>query len=380
MRGTLREKRPGYWELRVQTGRNALTGQHGQASRTFRGTRREAEKELAAFYVEVVERPATPPGKRSMGELLDAWFELASADLAPKTAHEYERIIRARIRPAVGHRPVRQVEASEIDRFYRALQRQAGLSAASVRHVHAILSKAMGQAVKWGWIHESPIPRTSPPPVRRNEVIPPQPADVVRLLEAAREHDADFGLLLLLAATTGARRGELCALRWRDLDLTVGACTIRRALTDVGGHVAEKGTKTHAARRLRLDAATLDELRAHRRAAEERAEQFAVPVAEDAFVCSHAPDGSTPLRPDKVTRDFGLIRDRLGLRRVRFHDLRHFMATTMLGAGVPLRTVSGRLGHANATTTLGVYAHFIEATDGEAAELMRRALGLDVRA
>ena len=81
-----------------------------------------------------------------------------------------------------------------------------------------------------------------------------------------------------------------------------------------------------------------------------------------------------------MTRDFGLIRDRLGLRRVRFHDLRHFMATTMLGAGVPLRTVSGRLGHANATTTLGVYAHFIEATDGEAAELMRRALGLDARA
>jgi len=380
MRGTLREKRPGYWELRVQVGRDPLTGQHGQASRTFRGTRWEAEKALAAFYVEVVEQPSAPPGKRSMSELLDAWFELASADLAPKTAHEYARIIRARIRPALGHRPVRQVQASEIDRFYRALQRHEGLSAPSVRHVHAILSLAMGQAVKWGWIHESPIPRTSPPPVRRTEVIPPEPADVVRLLEAARAYDADFALLLLLAATTGARRGELCALRWRDIDLTAGSVTIRRTLTDVGGRVGEKDTKTHAARRLRLDVATLDELRAHRRAAEERAAEFAVSVAEGAFVCSHAPDGSTPLRPDKVTRTFTVIRNSLGLNRVRFHDLRHFMATTMLGGGVPLRTVSGRLGHANATTTLGVYAHFIEATDGEAAELMRRALGLDVRA
>jgi len=111
----------------VQVGRDPLTGQHGQASRTFRGTRREAEKALAAFYIEVVERPSAPPGKRSMSELLDAWFELASADLAPKTAHEYARIIRARIRPALGHRPVRQVEASEIDRFYRALQRHEGL-------------------------------------------------------------------------------------------------------------------------------------------------------------------------------------------------------------------------------------------------------------
>jgi len=79
-----------------------------------------------------------------------------------------------------------------------------------------------------------------------------------------------------------------------------------------------------------------------------------------------------------VTRTFTVIRNSLGLDRVRFHDLRHFMATTMLAGGVPLRTVSGRLGHANAT--LGVYAHFIEATDGEAAELMRQALGSHVRA
>jgi len=374
MRGTLREKRPGQWELRVQTGRDPLTGKHGQSSRTVRGTRREAEKALAAFYVEIVERPSAPPGKRSMAELLDAWFELASADLAPKTAHEYSRIIQARIRPALGHRPVRQLDASEVDRFYRALQRQEGLSAASIRHVHAILSKALGQAVKWDWITESPIPRTSPPPVRRTEVTPPEPAEVARLLEAAQAHDADFGMLLLLAATTGARRGELCALRWRDIDLDVGSLTIRRALSDVGGHVEEKDTKTHAARRLRLDAATVEELRRHRRAAEGRAAEFAVEVVRDAFVCSHAPDGSSPLRPDQVTRYFGVVRQRLGLRRVRFHDLRHFMATTMLGGGVPLRTVSGRLGHANATTTLGVYAHFIEATDGDAAELMRKVL------
>lgn len=92
-----------------------------------------------------------------MGELLDAWLDQATDDLSPKTAYEYGRLIRTRIRPGLGDRMVRRVDASEVDHFYRALQRQAGLSPASVRHVHAILSKAFAQAVKWGWLKESPI-------------------------------------------------------------------------------------------------------------------------------------------------------------------------------------------------------------------------------
>ena len=95
----------------------------------------------------------------------------------------------------------------------------------------------------------------------------------------------------------------------------------------------------------------------------------------DAFVFSAAPDGSAPLHPDTVTSGFQRLCRRLGLNGVRLHDLRHLHATQLLAAGVPVRTVSGRLGHANAATTLNVYAHFLDASDRQAAEVIGGLLG-----
>ncbi len=373
--GTVRKRSNGLWEVRVSLPRDSLTGGRQQLTRYVRGTRAEADLALARLTVEATDTGAPDPaGRHTVARLLEEWLDLISGRLAPKTVHEYRRLSRARVVPALGDRPVRAVDASEVDRFYRALQREAGLSAASVRQVHAVLSGAFGQAVKWGWIPASPITRTSPPPVRQQEIRPPAPVDVNALIAAARADDPDFGIFLVLAATTGARRGELCALRWLDIDLDAGSMVIHRALTDVGGKVSEKTTKTRVARRLRLDARTVSELRAHREAAEDRATSCGVPLSPLAFVCSHAGDGAAPLRPDKATSTFTALRNRLGQPTVRLHDLRHFMATTALAAGVPVRTVSGRLGHANAATTLGVYGHFVEASDAAAAELLRAAM------
>ena len=256
--------------------------------------------QVTAFYAEV-DAPASPASKGTVGDLLEAWLDQVTDELSPKTVHEYRRLIQTRIRPALGDRPVKRLDASEVDQFYRALQRQARLAPGSVRHVHAILSKAFAQAVRWGWLKESPITRTSPPAVRRSTIKPPDPADVVRLLEAAAEYDPDLGMLLLVGAVTGARRGELCALRWSDIDLVKGSVLIDRALIDVGGRVGEKDTKTHAARRLRLDAATVEALVEYRAATEQRAAVVGTTLIPDAFAFSHAADGSMPIRPAKVT-------------------------------------------------------------------------------
>lgn len=304
-------------------GRDPLTGHQRQVSRAVRGSRREAEKALAAFYAEV-DAPPDPAARGTVGELLDAWLGQVTDRLSPTTVHEYHRLIQVRIRPALGDRPVKRLDASEVDRFYRALQRQAGLGPASVRHIHAILSKAFAQAVRWGWLNESPISRTSPPAVRRSTIEPPDPDDVVRLLEAAADDDPDLGMLLLVSAVTGARRGEVCALRWSDLDLVTGSVLIHRALIDVGGHISEKDTKTHAACRLRLDAATVEALTLYRAATEQRAAALGTTLTSDAFTFSHAPDGSKPLSPQKVTTSFRHLANGLNQTHVRLHDLRHF--------------------------------------------------------
>jgi integrase len=151
--------------------------------------------------------------------------------------------------------------------------------------------------------------------------------------------------------------------------------TISRSVVEGGKGIAiEKDTKTHAARHIALDADTAAVLTAHRHRMAERSLACGRSLSDDAFVFSSAPDGSASLQPNEVTKEFIRVRGRIGLDSVRLHDLRHFAATRLLAAGVPVRTVSGRLGHANAATTLGVYAHFLEASDREAAEALGAVL------
>ncbi len=160
----------------------------------------------------------------------------------------------------------------------------------------------------------------------------------------------------------------MCGLRWKDVDLDTGTLTISRAIVEAAHSVlVEKDTKTHASRRIALDPDTVDMLRGHRKRAEERASACEVRRPDESYVFSADPDGQRPWAPNDVTKDFIRLRKAAKLPTVRLHDLRHFAATRLLAAGVPVRTVSGRLGHSNAATTLGVYAHFVEESDREAA-------------
>jgi len=191
--------------------------------------------------------------------------------------------------------------------------------------------------------------------------------DTRALLVAADEHDPEFGALLRVLASTGARRGEVCGLRWSDVDLDGATAYIHRSIAAVPGGTFEKDTKTHGARRIALDPATARVLQDHRARIEARAAMCDMPFNPNGFVFTVTADGSSPLHPDTVSAGFRRLCDRAGLAGVRLHDLRHVHATQLLAAGVPVRTVSGRLGHANAATTLNVYAHFLEASDRDAA-------------
>jgi integrase len=150
------------------------------------------------------------------------------------------------------------------------------------------------------------------------------------------------------------------------LDVEAGELRIRRAIAmDAEGQPYVKDTKTHQSRRLALDEATVARLRAHRRRARERALALGVRLATDAYLFADV-EGH-PWRPDVCTNRFGRLRKQLGLESVRLHDLRHFMATALGDAGLPIATISKRLGHRDAATTLNIYTHALPATDQVAA-------------
>lgn len=371
MRGHMRQ-RGDAWELRAYVGRDPVTGREKYKTLTFRGGKRAAEAELARFITQV-SGGGHGAGDTTLTELIQRWLDLVRDDLSPSTVRGYERIIRCYIDPSVGQLHLNKLRTDQLDRFYAHL-RECGrtdgspLAPATIRQTHAVIRRALNQAHRWGWIASNPAALASPPRVRTRPVSPPDPSQVLRLIDEAEKLDPEMACFLLLAATTGARRGELCALRWTDIDLDLGTAVIARSLVEgQGSELVEKDTKTHASRGIALDRASIAELQRHHEQCGQRAAAYGSALRKSAHVFSLDLDGRRPWVPNEVTKRFIRIRKSVGLDSVRLHDLRHFTATRLLAEGVPVRTVSGRLGHANAATTLGVYAHFLAESDRDAA-------------
>lgn len=197
-----------------------------------------------------------------------------------------------------------KVRTTDLDRLYVGLVIERGLSAASVRQVHTVIRRVLRRAVRWGWIAIDPAADASPRRIPKPDIAPPDVEQVGELLRYANEHQPELGQFLHLAATTGARRGELCALRWENIDHAVSALTIGRAIVAIQGGLVEKDTKTHAARRIALDPGTLAVLHEHRAAAEARAHAVEVELRPTAYLFSAEPDGSIPRAPTTVTKWF----------------------------------------------------------------------------
>jgi integrase len=315
----------------------------------------------------------------TVGQMLERWFEHAEGRLSPSTADHARTILDAHLLPHIGETPLRQLTTAKIDALYRLLSERGGrggkpLAPATVRRTHNVLHRALVQAVRWGWVSLNPAAAASPPPLPSRDIRPPSPEQLRLLFARAGEENPAFAVFLQLAAATGARRGELVALRWTDVDLASGVVTIARGAVKGKDGLVVKDTKTHGTRRIALDRATVALLAAHRQAAESVARACETLLPDDAYVFSDDPDGRSSWRPWLVTQAFARLAARSGMREVRLHDLRHFVATRLLSSGVDVRTVAGRLGHKNPNVTLSVYAHFLPEADREAAELLGRIL------
>ena len=372
MRGSKRELRRGVWELRVSTGKNPVTGKYGLMSKTFHGTARDADSALRDLLDQ--QAPAVDGVGATFGQLLDQWLEECERlDLSPTTLRSYRAQIKRTIRPRLGKVPLTALTAKHLDDLYGAMK-ASGKSTKTIRNHHAVISAALHQAVRWGWVKTNIAEMAKPPRVPRTQVSAPSVEVVRQVIEEAEHRDPRLASFLMLAALTGMRRGELCALRWTDLDLTLGIVEVSRSVVAVSGGLAERSTKTDRARKVALDAVGVALLTEYRAQVDEWAKEAGAKLAEDAFVFSPLVEATTPFRPDNVTSFFIRVRDAVGAPSVRLHDLRHFTATQLIGAGVDIRTVAERLGHTDPSLTLRVYTHVIEQRDRAAAEIMGQVL------
>lgn len=343
----MRERRRGVWELIVEAGRDPLTGKNRQISRTFEGSLRDAKKARAELLTEVG-RGLHVGTNGTLDDLFDAWVpELERKKRSPNTVHGYAKEYRNNIQPTLGRTMVRKISTRMLSELYGAHE-QRGLAPSSIRKIHATISSMMTQACRWGWRSDNPAVWAEPPPVPTKPRIVPTPDEVRQLIEAAaRSRRPEYGRLFFVAATTGARRGELCALRrQRDLDGEEQVAVIARNLIELSHRPLEEApTKNRRERSLAIDDRTMEVLAAQIEMMEKRASLLGTELVADAFIFSDSPDGSKPWRPSAVTRYFGRLRTREGLDHLTFRTLRRFMDTYGQQLGFAPAQVALRAGH-----------------------------------
>jgi len=385
--GHIRQQGKGSWELKFDLGRDPLTGKRITKYATFHGTKRKAQDELTRLLAHRNEGSYVDPTKMTVAEYLRHWL---AADIdrrvAARTAARHRGIVEQNIIPRLGHVPMRKLTAVHIEAFEAELQREGwvkrrrqskkaegaesaqaenrGLSAQTVQHVHRTLSQALSHAVRLGMLLKNPAAQVKPPRPERREIKILGKDEIGAVLKAAKV--TPLYLPVLVAVTTGLRRGELLGLRWSDLDLKAGTLTVNQSIERIKGKIAFKAPKTKTSRRsIALPAVTVHALQEHRAAQAEERLMLGLGRDQCGLVFTRA-DGA-PLDADSMTKAFARLVAATKVTPITFHGLRHTHISHLLMDGVHVKVVSERAGHANVNITLSVYAAYIPSMQADAA-------------
>lgn len=330
-------------------------------------TKKAATSALTKVAAGVDDGTFVEPSKLTVADWLERWAATqAVVGRSPTTLAGYERDIRNHVAPAIGAARLQALTAADIDRLYSTMVAK-GLGPGTVRKVHALVRKALGDAERKGLVPRN-VARAADPPslkaARAGEMRVWAP-DQLRAFLGATADDEHLALWRL-AGMTGMRRGEVCGLLWRDVDLDAGTVLVHRQLTTVGYEVVTREvTKSGERRTVDLDATTVAVLR--RWKATQAGWRLAVgPGWRDTGLVFTKVDGSAH-HPELVSRRFERLAIKASLPPLRFHDLRHTHASHWLAAGQNIKALSERLGHADASITLRVYAHLMPGQGREAA-------------
>jgi integrase len=377
MKGHIYQRAKGTWTIVYDLPVDYTTGKRRQKSQTVKGTKRDAQRALREVLMSLEQGSYVKPNKLILGELLRQWIkEYASMNTTDRTQESYTSIIERHLIPALGRVSLVDLQAQHIQSYCAEklsngrTDGKGGLSARSVVYHHRILSKALDYAVKMGLVVRNVAKVVEPPRTARVTMHTLNPEEVTCFLDAARE--TDYYVYFSTLLYTGLRRGELLALRWRNLDLDSAKLMVVETAYRLGnGEYRIKEPKTPQSRRtVTLPPSLVELFRAYRADQELLRIQLGVSLNSDDFVFIR-PDG-TPINPNAVTLAFRRIIKRAGLRDLRIHDLRHTHATLMLTAGIHPKVVSERLGHANIGITLDIYSHVLPGLQEAAAEKFDR--------
>lgn len=357
--GSISRREDGYWVGRLSLGKD---DQGKRQRKTVYGkTQAEVVSRLEALRQQSKSSKKSILGKDTLGSFLQRWLDDdVSVNKAAKTHEEYELAIRLYVTPFIGAERLAVVDGEKLVEW-QARMKRAGHSANTRLRAIRVLRNALNKAVKLRLLAVNPMAAVDKPKVSRKEVIPLEPSECHKLFRTCERHR--IGDLIILAAMTGLRKGELFGLHWDSVNLPEGVLFVRRSLVETGSGLSVKEPKTAAGRRMvTLGQDAVEALK--RRMAKAQAEGFDPELVPIVFPNT---EGGY-LRGSNFDRNIWYpIREAAGIpETVKFHDLRHTQASLMLAAGVELKVIQKRLGHRDFATTANIYAHLMAGAQAEA--------------
>ncbi|MBX4954322.1 site-specific integrase [Rhizobium lentis] len=387
MKGHIRERSPGKWAIVLDVP-DPETGKRRRKWHKFHGTKRQAETECARLVAELSGGSYIEPAKTTVREFMIRWLAHEKANVSPKTHQRYEELLLKNVAPVIGSVIMNKLTPARIDGCWTILlesgrrpkkrregasskaEEKKGLSPRTVHHCRRVMLSAFEQAVKWDLLKKNPVALTKPPKVEKKPMEAFNASQTGVMLDELRK--SRVFIAALLAALCGLRRGEIVALRWRDVDFANGTVAIRESAEQVGTLVRYKETKSGKSRSVALSTTVLEELKRHRLSQAEEQLKVGIRPDENSFIIAQV-EGS-PLKPVSLTHEWTRLLAKTSLPRIRFHDLRHSHATQLLAAGVHPKIASERLGHSTIGITLDLYSHVMPGMQANAAEQVDAAI------
>jgi integrase len=362
MKGHVCEKVPGSgnWYAVIDM-RDPDTGKRRRKWHTLEASgKRQAQIECANLISAIDGGTYIEPDKTTLAQYLEQWLKNIKPNVAPRTHERYAEICRKNIAPLIGSAILTRLKPVQISAAYaKALSEgttsKGALSPQSVQHMHRVLKQALKQAVRWETLHRNAADAVDAPKVNKREMKVYDVPQTVDLIELVRGHR--IFIAVILAAMCGLRRGEIAAVRWRNVDLDQRKLSVVQSAEQTRSGVRYTEPKRGRTRNVELSAFVVSELRAWRVQQAQELLRLGVRANDDTLICTTA--AGVGIQPNSLTHEWQKVIAGKPLPRIRFHDLRHTHATHMLASNVNPKIVSERLGHSKVGITLDLYSHVL---------------------
>lgn len=355
------------YQITVEGDRDPLTGKRNRKYKTVRGTKKQAELVRRKMIEEMESGDIVVASAMKVKDWMEEWVSNYVPNIEATTRVGYNERIRNSINPYLGEIPLKTLKPLFVQKWVNTLHNERGLKPKTIKNAFLNLKAALDKAVLLGMIPRNPCIGVELPKMQKYQGKYYNKEELKIMLDAAK--DTDIYMIVLLAAYVGFRRGELVALTWDDIDFEKKVISVRNNTVLADGNVITKQPKSVAGIR---DITVGDNIIAELKKAqiEYKKRKLAMGrrfIDSNLVICREDGKG---YRPDSITQKWRRFIISNNLKDIRFHDLRHSCATAMIEAGIDPKTVQQRMGHADISVTMNIYAHCTKTMDEKAAELM----------